>query len=466
MLETAGRNLAFAQIQLMSHSLMKMDIINDPTYMNFLQSLINYGVDYGKKDISAIINSNVIFHQMIPEKYEAVQMELMNDLNGTDFSVSYRKWNNGSDDFVTVVGYFFTPDFNFNNQILGTKQCEENEDVINIVKEITDSFKTVGDAKLKCVCGKTNDYFESYPCMVQQLSKIIIDAIDASPDRKEFFKLAEELTNHSVKQHETLDDATDFQKLKVFYKLHQTINTNESLKIDPKIKKFTKLVGSLFAAICSLATKPENGSCCVTASKTYLWIKKLLKLYTSMVSEDDNAGNILKAIQSIDIPEIYQIAVFLDPNFKNLKFLDSSERNRLLDVVKKCLRQMMINDEIMQPPSSKKKCLTQSPKAQMNDSFSEFMDFAMVNPVDDQVNSEIQCYTGFKLEVPVDIIHFWRQTECFPYLKKLARNVLNLPSCTFHNDCCFLSADNQFYQNFTNMPAQQIEIFTFLNKNI
>lgn len=461
MLETAGRSLAFAQIHLMCHSLMRMDVINDPSYLSFLQSLVNYGADFGKQNVSNILNSNVICQQMIPEKYETVQLELINALNGTEFSISFHKWSSGIDDFVTVVGYFFTPDFQFNNQILGTKHCEHDEDVIKAVREITGGYKTVGDIRLKCVCGEANDDFESFPCMVQQLSKVILDAIDSSHERKEFFKLAEELTNIPMKQ---FIGGSGFQKLKVLYKLHQQINTNEDLQVDPIVKKFTQLVGSLFSAISSLAATSENGSCCVTANKVYLWFKKLLKLYTSMKAEDESAGIILKAIEAIKIPEIYQIAVFLDPNFKNLKFLESPERNKLLDIVKKNLRRMMTDDDAMQPPTKKWKC--QSSPSQMNDSFSEFMDFAMINPVDDQVNSEIQCYTGFKLEDPVDIVHFWRQTECFPYLKKLARNILNLPSCTFHSDCCFLSAGNEFYQNFQNMPAQQIETFTFLHQNL
>ena len=462
MLDTAGRNLAFSQIHLMCHSLVRMDIINDPSYLSFLQSLVNYGADFGKQNISNVINSNVICHQMIPEKYEAVQMELINALNGTEFSISFHKWSNGIDDFVTVVGYFFTPDFHFNNQILGTKQCEHDEDVIKVVREITDVYKTVGDVKLKCVYGEDNDVFETFPCMVQQLSTVILEAVEASPDRKDFFKLAEELTNIPMKQFE---DTSSFQKLKILYKFYQKINENVDLQTDPIVKKFTQLVGSIFSAINSLAVTPENGSCSVTANKIYLWFKKLVKLYTSMKAENENAGIILKAIEGIKIPEIYQISVFLDPNFKNLKFLESTERNKLLDIVKKYLRRMMRDDDAMQPVTKKRKYQSTPPKAQINDSFSEFMDFAMINPVDDQVNSEIQCYTGFKLEDPVDIVHFWRQTECFPYLKKLARNILNLPSCTFHSNCCFLSAGNEFYQNFQNIPAQQVETFTFLHQN-
>lgn len=463
MLDSAGKSLAFAQIHLMSHSVMRTEIVNDPAYLNFLQSLVNFGADYGKQNISSFINSQVICQQMIPAKYQAVQMELINALNGTEFSISFHKWSNGSEQYVTVVAYFFTADFQFKSQILGTKQLQREEDLRKVVKAISDGYKSARDVKLKCVCGEASDDFETFHCIVKQLSNVIINAINISVDRKKFFKLAEEALNIPLK---LFVDGTSFEKLKVLFELYQHVNNNEDYSYDPTVKKFTQLVGSLFSAISSLTTVSESGSHSVTANKVYLWIKKLVKVYSSMQTDDENAGKILKAIEAIKMPEIYQIAVFLDPNFKNLKFLDQSERSKLLDVVKKNLRQMMSEDDTMQPPAKMQKTQTNPTKAQMNDTFVEFMDFAMINPVDDQVNSEVQCYRGFKLENPVDIVEFWRQTECFPYLKKLARNVLNLPSCTFHSDCCFLSAGNEFYQKFQNIPAEQIETFTFLHQNI
>lgn len=469
MLDIAARNLAFSQIHWLSQSLVSTEVISDSAYLSFLQNLVNFGADFGKQKISNIINRNVITQQMIPKKCEAVQMELINALKDTEFSISFRKWTNMRDEhYVTVFGYFFTTDFEYRTHILGTRRCEEHEYVMSVVREISDGYKTVKDAKLKCVSDVTEeDDFESFPCIVGQISKVIIAAINASVESRKFFKKlfvqAHEILSIPMKS--SLEDSSGDQKIKIFFELHQHIKANDDMQRDATIDKFMQLLSSLFSAITSLTETTDDGARCVTANKVYLWFKKFLKLYSSKKADDDNAGIILKTIEAIKIHEIYQVAVFLDPNFKNLKFLETSERSVLLDIVKKNLQQMMGDDDGSSSEPVQKKQKTNQSKSHVSDTFIEFMDITMES-VDDQVNSEIQCYMGHKLENPVDIVEFWRENDCFPYLKKLARNFLNLPSCTFHSNCCFLSAGNELYHKCHNLPAEDIETLTFLHQNL
>lgn len=462
MLELAGRNLANAQIDWLSQSLMSTDILSDFSYLNFLQNLVNFGAEFGKQKISNILNRNVISQQLIPKRCNDMQAELMTALKEIEFSISFRKWSNLRDEqYVTVFGYYFTPSFVYRNHILGTRRCDDDEDVISVVKEISDFYKTAKDVKLKCVRDGVENHFESFPCIIGQISKIIVTALRATADSEKFFKklfhVAHETFNVPIKS--SFQDASDEQKIKVLFELHQVVRDQD--QADATNSKFLELLGPLFAAITSLSETSDNGERRVTANKVYLWFKKLLKLYSSKKRDDESAAAILKAIEAIKIHEIYQVAVFLDPNFKNLKFLEAPERNELLDIVKKNLQRMMGEDDSMQPPSKKQRHDSQL-KSHMNEAFLEFMDITMES-IDDQVNSEIQCYMGFKLESPVDIVDFWRETDCFPYLKKLARNFLNLPSCTFHSNCCFLAAGNELYQKCQNLTAEDIETLTFLH---
>jgi hypothetical protein len=123
----------------------------------------------------------------------------------------------------------------------------------------------------------------------------------------------------------------------------------------------------------------------------------------------------------------------------------------------------MSEDSSSEPPNKKPKVLKN--QAHLNDTFLEFMDITMES-VDDQVDSEIQRYMGYKLENPIEILEFWATNDSFPYLKRLAKNFLNLPSCTFHSNCCFLTMDNSFYRKCKNLPAEDIENLTFLHQNI
>lgn len=468
LLEIAGKNIALMQVHWLCQSLTSSEIVCDPSYLNFLQNLVNFGADFGKQNISNIINRNVICHQMIPKKYEVLQHELMNAMKDAEFSISFHKWNSMRDEhYVTVVGYFFTADFDYRNHILGTRKCDRNDDVTSAVREISESFKSVQDVKLKCVGECAGSGFESFPCIVGQLSKVIEGTMNSSLENKMFFKkiyhLAHEILGMPVKQ--PFEDTNFEQKMKIMFELHQHGSSHVDYLTDPLLKKFTNLLGSLFAAIANLTASADNAERGVTLNKVYLWFKKLLKLYASMKMEDENASTILKALEKIQLPEIYQIAVFLDPNFKSLKFLESTERVALLDSVKKNLQRLISEDNDTQPPAKKQRTMKSPESSHLTETFLEFMDMSMES-IDDQVNSEIQCYMGFKLENPVDIVDFWRENECFPYLKKLARNILNLPSCTFHSDCCFIGAGNELYLKFQNLPADEIEMLTFLHQNI
>jgi hypothetical protein len=305
--------------------------------------------------------------------------------------------------------------------------------------------------------------------MISRISKVIIKAMNASEESKNFLKKVYEraLDVLKVPQKRAFDETSDDEKLKMLYDLYEL--TKDSDLTNLILKKFHNLLGTLFSAISSLSETGEDGGHCVTANRIYLWCKKLLKFYSEF-SSDDNVSNaigkkLLKLIKenfTNNMEEIYQIAVFLNPNLKSLKFLLLSERNSLLEIVKRNLQKLMNEDaDGMQHPAAKK----QKMQSNLNDTFLEFMDITMES-LDDQVNSEIQCYMGFKLDNPIDMVEFWRTNDCFPFLKKLARNFLNLPSCTFHGTCCFLSAGNEFFHKCRHLPADDIENLTFLHQNL
>lgn len=467
LLEIARRNIAFSQIQWISQSLTSTDVLSDPTYLGFLQKLVDFGAEYGKQNVSNIINRSLIGLQMIPKKCENLQLELMNVLKDTEFTISYHEWNTSRDErYVTVFGYFFTADFAYKTQILGTRKCEDEEDVVSVVKEISECYKTTKDSKLKCINDGHDEDFESFPCIVGQISSVIVAAMQLNNESTKLFatvyKKAHEVL--SLPYMKPFENATNEHRLKIFYEFHQHLKLNDESYSDQTVEKFRKFFGSLFSAISSLTETNDDGAPCVTANKVYLWFKKLVKQYSSIKNDDDIGAIVLKKIEALKIQEIYQIAVFLDPNFKNLKFLDANERNVLLDIVKKNLQRMMNDEDSMEPSNKKIKLENNQSKSYVNDTFLEFMDITMES-VDDQVNSEIQCYMGFKLDNPVDIVDFWRDNDCFPYLKKLARNYLNLPSCTFHSNCCFLSNGNELYLKCQNLSADDIETLTFLHQS-
>jgi hypothetical protein len=469
----AEKSLASAQVQWLSQCLISTDILSEPSYLSFLQSLINYGADFGKQNVANFINRDSVSSDIIPRRCKQLQHELMSVLKDIEFSISYRVWKSiKSENYVTVFGYYFTREFEYKNAILGTRKYAKDNEIIKTVKEVTEYYRSNSSSsqKIKCITDEDNSEFESYPCIISRISMVILTAMNTNEESRNFFKKvyhkAHELLKVQVKS--TFELSSDEDKMKIYNELYEFAKDNESHNT-ALIKKFMHLLGTLFSAFSSLIEVACDGKHCITVNRIYLWYKKFLKFYTEFTHDDkvvsSIAAVILKLIKehcSDKIHDLYQVAVFLNPNFKSLKFLTADERSVLMDVVKRNLQKLMNEDGGSQPPAKKQKVKNQ---AHVNDTFLEFMDFTMES-IDDQVNSEIQCYMGFKLEDPVDIVEFWKANDCFPFIKKMARNLLNLPSCTFHSNCCFLSADNEFYRKCQNLPADDIENLTFLHQNL
>lgn len=133
----AERNLANAQIQWLSQSLISTEVLSDSLYLSFLQNLINFGADFGKQKVTNFINRSAICNEIIPDKCKSLQAQLMSTLCDTEFSISYSTWSSVKDEkYVTVFVYYFTRDFEYKNAILGTRKCDDAS-MAEIVKEIT-----------------------------------------------------------------------------------------------------------------------------------------------------------------------------------------------------------------------------------------------------------------------------------------------------------------------------------------
>lgn len=135
---SAERNLANAQIQWLSQSLISTEILSDSLYLSFLQSLVNFGADYGKQKVTNFITRNTICNEIIPNKCKSLQLELMGTLCDTEFSISFSTWSSVKDEkYLTVFVYYFTRDFEYKNAVLGTRKICDDDNIVEIVKDIT-----------------------------------------------------------------------------------------------------------------------------------------------------------------------------------------------------------------------------------------------------------------------------------------------------------------------------------------
>ena len=83
---------------------------------------------------------------------------------------------------------------------------------------------------------------------------------------------------------------------------------------------------------------------------------------------------------------------------------------------------------------------------------------------EDFTNSEIQRYLGMHFEETVDVMNFWKNSEDLPIMKKLARNIFNVPACSLYSGCCYLSQREQETCK-CKLKNEEIESYIFLNHN-
>lgn len=466
--ETLHSELIRKFLLFVSKGLYTSDLCTDQNFLELAQILIKIGAECGNQKVSSLINKDQIYDEVLPTFFVHTKNSLKDSLDHTKYSISYEKCADKNENiYLIVFSYYLDENFEYCHSILATRGIEgyAGQAESKIIKSICAEYGEI-NGKLNCIqSGKSDETFESFPCIVNVISDIISDSFAV---HSTFFEALYNEISQKIEINKSYKDASTLEKLKVFYVYYsysKEIQENESTIS----RNFKNVFGLLLSAITSIRNNQK-----VTTNEVFLWIKKFQKFYSTPFGDDENMNSIkARLYQSINKnihhfnKELYQIAVFLDPNFKSLKFLDPSEKSKLLDIVKRKLETIIDNSIDSPGPSKKLKTSNNESEADscVASDFLEFMDITMEDS-SDIATSEIQRYMGFKLEKSTDIMEFWRSANNFPYLKILAKNTLNLPGCSFYGKCCFVTHENPFYDRCKFLNSNEIEHLTFLYQNL
>lgn len=465
--ETIFSILIEKQIKFMSKGLYSTEILTDPNFLALAQNLLEIGAHYGNQNVENLLNKKTICEDVIPRLVNLTQQHLRESLKQVDFTVSYKTWEDCErNEYLTIFCYFLDEDFTYKNVVLATKIVGSDESISSVVQSVCRDDYGFSGKKLKCISNipiDCDENFQTFRCMVSCFSEIISDSFVG---HEFYFKSVYDAILERVGGGKAFETSSINEKLKIFFKFSQIVKENPE-KSDKLLDCFNKYFGTIFSAISSVQNCQK-----ITISEIFLWFRRFLNIYSgnsfSEIPESLRKEVEIAVKRKQDVlKDFHRIAVFLDPNFKNLKFLDQNERSKLLDTIKQQLQEVIGES---QAPSSKKikldrKSECESGSYAANETFLEFMDISMEND-EDLATAEIQRYMGFKLENPTNLTEFWRTTDNFPHLKTLARNLLNVPSCSFHNDCCFLSCESPIYSRSRNLMPEEIENLTFLHQNL
>jgi len=186
-----------------------------------------------------------------------------------------------------------------------------------------------------------------------------------------------------------------------------------------------------------------------------------------------------KALDILDIKfqlsSEHEIAVFLWPKFKMLKMFpqENGERNRIFDNIETRLLKFEIEDGEQRTNSATEtnmNSLSQEIVSKEATMFSEWEDSILEERPQQPIykyKKELQSYREDTYDITDDqILGFWsKQTLRFPYLSKLARQVLAIPASSASSERSFSVAGRVIEERRSCLEGSTVDAILFLNNH-
>ncbi|XP_055855367.1 uncharacterized protein LOC129918695 [Episyrphus balteatus] len=434
---TATQNLIDCVISSGGQSLSFMD---DPNFRLFAQSLINLGAKYGERNSNDFLPSiETILKYSIPHRMRTLKTEIKEIIaNESHLSISVDLVKDSAPhskpvSYFTVKTHIISESFTSKTYVVGIQDFQSDKATDEVIREafleIMKEYLNTDELKKRCiiVLNEHNEAltkaFADYTCLpsiTHSLESIINKVLVVQDPELKISDLVvkvQELFEHIIKEHNYFLSKGEclLDLLEEFYEMNKPIEKllkstrpcqrDHSVLSDiPKNKVKTILNGFEVIKLC-IDTIRQNQ---ITINGILLWKKKMVEQYSPVLFEHQMNARLkfhtLELIQTqlcVDDP-IYKIALFLNPNFKNLKFLSESERKEVFSSIKEMYFSKIRHIE--------------KEKASEDDA--------------DIIDKEIHNYYVTKSfdSSSEDLLKFWKRTTNFPNLRTLARYVLSLPS--------------------------------------
>lgn len=496
------KEIANMQLYFIARDLRPVDVTEGDGFLKFCQYLINTGSDYGKLKITDVLSSRrTIMRTVIPQKVEEIKESIRREIGKTHVSLTSDLW---TDDFkkrsyLTLTGHLINDNFDLKSFVFGTREFEDQktgENIINFVSNMLKEYVVNTDEFLiKSIIVTDNganivSAFRSYKrlsCACHNLNLIVHDIIKCFPGEVlgtvesikklvKYFKQSglNSKLSKSLKQ----DVATRWNSLfimlnsvdemydEIQHILCEAKQLNRLVDIDVAILKMLLKFLNLFKD-CSEHLSAENNC---TINEVLLWHIKLNK----HCNDEPEDSDILKDLKQIArnsikkrfiIDDLHKIGLFLDPNFKSLKFLSKSERDCIFNLVANTVKAENINKSDTDLTRTRTSSSPSPAKKTKLDVFKEFVDSSGSSDDDESIEEEIKRYISLKLHESTDILSFWKTQTNFLNLKLLAKKILNIPASSAASERVFSISGRLLEERRTALKPSNLDYLLFLNKN-
>lgn len=436
------------------------NLLQKKGFLSFGQYLINIGAEYGKVNIENIFADESWWAAQFEEykKLSGILKKMLkNKFEDQKFALSCDYWTdpNRKTNFLTLYGHHIDEQFEIKKVNLGTVSFTADFAIIDykqlIISILENYFGNEVEAELFLakttivIFDEMSDLFKGYStiqCSCLALNGIAQQLIVESNGSR--------FVPSDIMASDNWSNVWDY--------LESDVANAESKALLQMLDPFTEASKSL-----SNDQKP-------TINEVYIFRKKLIDQFKNAnIVASEHIRNVAQTLieQLFPISNVHQIAVFLDPRFKSLKFMDHEEKSNVIKMVSKMIS---ATEEGGGDETNSQRNPFGANSSQLSncaDSSKYLLEYMDISEDVNDKHEEIDVYINMKLSdvYSANILEFWESRYDLPNLRQLAKEILCIPAAAVVSEKIFSDDANLFVRRRLNMEIDNIKQMLYIHEN-
>lgn len=491
----ALQEMAQCQMEFLTKTMMPAKIMETEEFQRLAQHFVKIGSNYGQVNVSDLLLDRT---QLLIERtrmLSQIHSNLQNIIANYHLSYACDMWHDANRNkyYLSLAGHYIDENFERQRCVFGVRtithtESQRAEHVRNNVVEIlracsghashleTERFiaNSVMVSNMHC---ERSDRFTSISCAATKLTDIVGELLaDPMLEVAKTCSLIRAICKdfpkspaHQASLQWVLDEYDPTSWSYVWQLLNRCSEAKDSKELSTEMMSSIHVITNILQPF-QQASLSLSCTSSPTINQVYVFRKKLEDVFVlPYYNEPPVIGQLKTKARTLiqekfSISNLHKLAVFLDPRFKSLKFLNDSERAAVIAMTKKLIAGGGTVAFGRAEDLSKKRPLIKS-DAHKSEYLMEYMDDKVIASstngasgssrvdskseylmeyMDDHVvldgaANEVDIYLNLKLNnsVATDILQFWKSRKDLARLRELARSILCIPACSSAGACVF-----------------------------
>lgn len=488
------QEMAQCQLEFLTKTMMPAKLMESEEFQRLAQHFVKIGSNYGQVNVADLLLDRT---QLLIERtrmLSQIHTNLQTIIANYHLSYACDMWHDANRNkyYLSLSGHYIDENFERQRCVFGVRtithsESQRAEHVRNNVVEIlracsghsshleTERFiaNSVMVSNMHC---DRSDRFTAISCAATKLTDIVGELLaDPLLEVAKTCSLIRAICKdfpkspaHQASLQWVLDEYDPTSWSYVWQLLNRCSEAKDSKELSTdmmaSIHVITNILQPFQQASLSLSCTSTP-----TINQVYVFRKKLedvfvLPYYNEPVAIGQLKTKARNLIQDkFNISNLHKLAVFLDPRFKSLKFLNDSERAAVIAMTKKLIagggavvfgraEDLSKKRPLIKSSANKSEylmeymddkviaCSASGSSSSQRDTKSEYlMEYMDDHVVHDGAANEVDIYLNLKLNnsVATDILQFWKSRKDLVRLRELARAILCIPACSSAGACVF-----------------------------